>query len=151
MKMKIILLKSYDSLGNVGDIVNVKPGYARNFLFPNEIATIATDKNIKKLDSFLKSQELKEAKNRTNMDLLFKELNKLTLKFSLQSGDDDKLFGSVTSQMIIDELTSQGFNIDKKELLIEDPIKILGNHFVYVNLGYDLKAKIKIKVLALDK
>ena len=149
--MKIILLKSYDSLGNVGDVVNVKPGYARNFLFPNEIATIATDKNIKKLDSFLKSQELKEAKNRTNMDLLFKELNKLTLKFSLQSGDDDKLFGSVTSQMIIDELTSQGFNIDKKELLIEDPIKILGNHFVYVNLGYDLKAKIKIKVLALDK
>ena len=149
--MKIILLKSYDSLGNVGDIVNVKPGYARNFLFPNEIATIATDKNIKKLNSFLKSQELKEAKNRTNMDLLFKELNKLTLKFSLQSGDDDKLFGSVTSQMIIDELTSQGFNIDKKELLIEEPIKILGNHFVYVNLGYDLKAKIKIKVLALDK
>ena len=60
--MKIILLKSYDSLGNVGDIVNVKSGYARNFLFPNEIATIATDKNIKKLDSFLKSQELKEAK-----------------------------------------------------------------------------------------
>ena len=151
MKMKIILLKSYDNLGNVGDVVNVKPGYARNFLFPNEIATIATDKNIKKLDSFLKSQELKEAKNRTNMDLLFKELNKLTLKFSLQAGDDDKLFGSVTSQMIIDELTSQGFNIDKKELLIEDPIKILGNHFVYVNLGYDLKAKIKIKVLALDK
>ena len=149
--MKIILLKSYDSLGNVGDIVNVKPGYARNFLFPNEIATIATDKNIKKLDSFLKSQELKEAKNRTNMDLLFKELNKLTLKFSLQSGDDDKLFGSVTSQMIIDELSSQGFNVDKKELLIEEPIKILGNHFVYVNLGYDLKAKIKIKVLALDK
>ena len=149
--MKIILLKSYDSLGNVGDIINVKPGYARNFLFPNEIATTATDKNIKRLDSFLKSQELKEAKNRTNMDLLFKELNKLTLKFSLQSADDDKLFGSVTSQMIIDELSSQGFNIDKKELLIEDSIKVLGNHFVYVNLGYDLKAKIKIKVLALDK
>jgi len=149
--MKIILLKSYDNLGNVGDIINVKPGYARNFLFPNEIATTATDKNIKRLDSFLKSQELKEAKNRTNMDLLFKELNKLTLKFSLQSADDDKLFGSVTSQMIIDELSSQGFNIDKKELLIEDSIKVLGNHFVYVNLGYDLKAKVKIKVLALDK
>ena len=149
--MKIILLKSYDSLGNVGDIINVKPGYARNFLFPNEIATTATDKNIKRLDSFLKSQELKEAKNRTNMDLLFKELNKLTLKFSLQSSDDDKLFGSVTSQMIIDELSSQGFNIDKKELLVENSIKVLGNHFVYVNLGYDLKAKVKIKVLALDK
>ena len=149
--MKIILLKSYDNLGNVGDIINVKPGCARNFLFPNEIAATATDKNIKKLDSFLKSQELKEAKNRTNMDLLFKELNKLTLKFSLQSSDDDKLFGSVTSQMIIDELSSQGFNIDKKELLVEDSIKVLGNHFVYVNLGYDLKAKVKIKVLALDK
>ena len=149
--MKIILLKSYDSLGNVGDIVNVKPGYARNFLFPNEIATVASDANRKKLDSFLKAQELKEAKERTNMDLLYKQLNKLTLKFSLESGDDDKLFGSVTSQMIIDELSSQGFNIDKKEIEIEDSIKTLGNHFIHINLGHDLKAKVKIKVSSTDK
>ena len=149
--MKIILLKTHENLGSVGDIVNVKPGYARNFLFPNEIATVASDANRKKLDSFLKAQELKEAKERTNMDLLYKQLNKLTLKFSLESGDDDKLFGSVTSQMIIDELSSQGFNIDKKEIEIEDSIKTLGNHFIHINLGHDLKAKVKIKVSSTDK
>ena len=149
--MKIILLKTHEKLGSVGDIVNVKPGYARNFLFPNEIAAVASAANKKKLDSFLKAQELKEAKERTNMDLLYKQLNKLTLKFSLESGDDDKLFGSVTSQMIIDELSSQGFNIDKKEIEIDDSIKTLGNHFIHINLGYDLKAKVKIKVSSTDK
>ena len=149
--MKIILLKTHEKLGSVGDIVNVKPGYARNFLFPNEIAAVASAANKKKLDSFLKAQELKEAKERTNMDLLYKQLNKLTLKFSLESGDDDKLFGSVTSQMIIDELSSQGFNIDKKEIEIDDAIKALGNHFIHINLGYDLKAKVKIKVFSTDK
>jgi len=149
--MKIILLKSHENLGSVGDIVNVKPGYARNFLFPKEIATVASDSNRKKLDSFLKGQELKEAKNRTNMDLLYKQLNKLTLKFSLESSDDDKLFGSVTSQMIIEELSNQGYNIDKKEIVIDESIKTLGNHFIHINLGYDLKAKVKIKVSSTDK
>jgi len=149
--MKIILLKSHENLGSVGDIVNVKPGYARNFLFPKEIATVASDSNRKKLDSFLKGQELKEAKNRTNMDLLYNQLNKLTLKFSLESSDDDKLFGSVTSQMIIEELSNQGYNIDKKEIVIDESIKTLGNHFIHINLGYDLKAKVKIKVSSTDK
>jgi len=144
--MKIILLKSHENLGNVGDIVNVKPGYARNYLFPNEIATVASESNRKKLDSFLKAQELKEAKNRTNMELLFKQLNKVTLKFELESGDDDKLFGSVTSQMIIDALADIGYTIDKKEIIIDEPIKTLGNHFIHVNLDYELKAKVKVKV-----
>ena len=144
--MKIILLKSHENLGNVGDIVNVKPGYARNYLFPNEIATVASESNRKKLDSFLKVQELKEAKNRTNMELLFKQLNKVTLKFELESGEDDKLFGSVTSQMIIDALADIGYTVDKKEIIIEESIKTLGNHFIHINLDYELKAKVKVKV-----
>ena len=144
--MKIILLKSHENLGNVGDIVNVKPGYARNYLFPNEIATVASESNRKKLDSFLKAQELKEAKNRTNMELLFKQLNKVTLKFELESGEDDKLFGSVTSQMIIDALADIGYTVDKKEIIIDESIKTLGNHFIHINLDYELKAKVKVKV-----
>ena len=144
--MKIILLKSHENLGNVGDIVNVKPGYARNYLFPNEIATVASESNRKKLDSFLKAQELKEAKNRTNMELLFKQLNKVTLKFELESGEDDKLFGSVTSQMIIDALANLGYTVDKKEIIIDESIKTLGNHFIHINLDYELKAKVKVKV-----
>ena len=146
--MKIILLKSYANLGQVGEIVNVKPGFARNFLIPNKIASLATEQNIKALDIFLKAQETKEAKNRDNLEVLSKKLNSLTLKFEGQVGADEKLFGSVTSQMISDELANQGYTIDKKEINLEDPIKELGNYKIDINLGYDLDTKIKVKVLA---
>ena len=102
--MKIILKKSYKSLGNPGDVVNVKPGFARNFLFPQKIAEIATEANIKALENWLSNQEIKEAKKRENIELLAKYLDKLVLKFSLEAGEEDKLFGSVTSQMISDEI-----------------------------------------------
>ena len=146
--MKIILLQSHENLGKVGDIVNVKPGFARNYLIPNRIGSIATKQNIKSLELFLKSQELKEAKNRVNLEALSKKLNSLTLKFSVNAGEDDKMFGSVTSQMITDELEKQEYIIDKKEILLEEPIKSLGNHKVEINLGYELETKIKIKVSA---
>ena len=146
--MKIILLQTYEKLGKAGEIINVKPGFARNYLIPNQIASVATEKNIKSLESFLKAQELKEAKNRVNIEALSKKLNSITLKFEVQVGEDKKLFGSVTSQMISDELDNQGYTIDKKEILMEESIKSLGNHKVEVNLGYELDTKIKIKVIA---
>ena len=146
--MKIILLKTQENLGQIGEIVNVKSGYARNFLIPNKIAQIATDNNIKSLKAWLGQQEIKEAKNRENKELLVKYLNKLTLKFELQAGEEDKLFGSVTTQMISEELEQKGYSVDKKELILEEPIKATGNHFVEVDFGDDLKAKIKIKVSA---
>ena len=146
--MKIILLQTHENLGNVGDIVNVKPGYARNYLFPNRIASAATKQNIKSLEAFLRSQEIKEAKNRVNIEALSKKLNKLTLKFDVQVGEDEKLFGSVTSQMISEELSNQGYTIDKKEINLEEPIKSLGNFKIEINLGYELETKIKIKVAA---
>ena len=146
--MKIILLQTHENLGNVGDIVNVKPGYARNYLFPNRIASAATKQNIKSLEAFLKSQEIKEAKNRINIEALSKKLNTLTLKFDVQVGEDEKLFGSVTSQMISDELSNQGYPIDKREINLEEPIKSLGNFKIEINLGYELETKIKIKVAA---
>ena len=146
--MKIILLQSHENLGKVGDIVNVKPGFARNYLIPNRIGSLATKQNIKSLELFLKSQELKEAKNRVNLEALSKKLNSLTLKFSVNTGEDDKMFGSVTSQMIADELEKQEYIVDKKEIVLEEPIKSLGNHKVEINLGYELETKIKIKVSA---
>ena len=144
--MKIILLQTYENLGKVGEIVNVKPGFARNYLIPNKIASLATDQNIKALEVFLKAQETKEAKNRVNLEALSKKLNSLTLKFEVQVGEDEKLFGSVTSQMISDEIENQGYSIDKKEIVLEEPLKQTGNHFVYVDLGDDLKPKVKIKI-----
>jgi len=146
--MKIILLQTYENLGKVGEIVNVKPGFARNYLIPNKIASLATAQNIKALEVFLKSQETKEAKNRVNLEALSKKLNSLTLKFEVQVGEDEKLFGSVTSQMISDELANKGYTIDKKEIQLDDSIKELGNYKIEINLGYELETKIKVKVVA---
>ena len=143
----IILLQSYEKLGKVGEIINVKPGFARNYLIPNKIASLATAQNIKALEVFLKSQETKEAKNRTNLEALSKKLNSITLKFEVQAGEDKKLFGSVTSQMISDELAKQGYTIDKKEIELDDSIKELGNYKIEINLGHELETKIKIKVV----
>ena len=149
--MKIILLKTQEGLGKIGEIINVKPGYARNFLIPKKFAKIATENNVKALKLWVDQEELKEAKNRENMEALSKYLGKLTLKFSLQAGEDEKLFGSVTSQMISDELEKQGYSVDKKEIILEEPIKGVGNHKVSVDLGYDNKPQIKIKVSAASK
>ena len=107
-----------------------------------------TKQNIKSLELFLKSQELKEAKNRVNLEALSKKLNSLTLKFSVNAGEDEKMFGSVTSQMIADELEKQEYIINKKEIVLEEPIKSLGSHKIEINLGYELETKIKIKVSA---
>ena len=146
--MKIILKKSHEKLGKPGDVVNVKPGFARNFLFPQQIAEIATEANIKALENWLSIQEIKEAKSRKNIELLAKYLNKLVLKFSLEAGEEDKLFGSVTSQMISDEIEKEGYSIDKKEIILEEPIKSIGTYKVVIDLGYDYKPEIKIKVSA---
>ena len=146
--MKIILLQTYENSGKVGEIVNVKPGFARNYLIPNKIASLATAQNIKALEVFLKAQETKEAKNRVNLEALSKKLNSLTLKFEVQVGEDEKLFGSVTSQMISDELSNQGYTIDKKEIQLDDSIKELGNYKIEINLGYELDTKIIVKVVA---
>ena len=146
--MKVILLETDEHLGQIGDIVNVKPGYARNYLIPNKKASIATKENILYFEKWIESQKIKEAKNRANIELLAKQLDKMTLKFTLKAGENDKLFGSVTSQMISDEIENLGYSIDKKEIELEEPIKDLGNHFVHVNLGDNLKPKVKIKIQA---
>ena len=146
--MKVILLKTNEYLGEIGKVVNVKAGYARNYLIPQKIATVATKENILYYTQWIENQKIKEAKSRENIQLLAKQLDKMTLKFSLKAGDNDKLFGSVTSQMISDAIEKEGYLVDKKEIILDDSLKEIGNHFVHVNLGEDLKPKIKIKIKA---
>ena len=119
-----------------------------NYLIPNQLASVATEQNMKNLKIWLQQEEVKEAKNKENLELLNKYLNKLTLKFELEAGEDGKLFGSVTSQMISDEIENQGYSIDKKEIILEESLKQTGNHFVIIDLGEDLKPKVKIKISA---
>ena len=144
--MKVILIQDIDNLGKIGDSVNVKNGYARNFLIPKKLALFANDQNMKSIESMIKQQELKNAKERSNLESLAKVIDKVTLKFELKAGEEGKLFGSVTSQMISDELAKQDLSVDKKEIILEEPIKELGKHKVDVNLGENLLASIQIKV-----
>ena len=149
--MKIILNENIESLGVIGDIVSVKKGYARNYLFPKGLAQLATETNIQATQKLIELREKKDAINRSNLEALAKKLDKLTLKFKLQAGEDDKLFGSVTSSMICDAIDQEGYKVDKKEIQLDEPIKHLGNHFVEVHLSHELSAKIKIKVSSLEE
>ena len=149
--MKVILNENINSLGKIGDIVSVKDGYARNYLIPNGLAQLATDKNIQSTQKLIEIREKKDAINRANLEVLAKKLDKLTLKFELQAGEDDKLFGSVTSTMICDAIKEKGYAINKKEIQLEESIKHLGNHFVEIQLDHELSAKVKIKVSAINE
>ena len=148
--MKIILIQDVEKLGQAGDVVNVKNGYARNYLIPNKLGLFNSKQNSNAISTLLKQKETKDAKARANLKSLASVLNKTSLKFSLNSGEDGKLFGSVTSQMISDELGAQGLKIDKKEIVLEESIKLLGNHKVTINLGAELEATVKIKVVELE-
>ena len=146
--MKVILNKKVDGLGVEGEVITVKDGFARNYLFPREIAKNATKNNIVAIQKEIEDQQLREAKTRENLEALTKQLDKLSLKFELVAGEDDRLFGSVTSQMISVAIAEKGYTVDKKEIEIPEPIKHVGKYFVHVKLGAELDAKIKVKVTA---
>lgn len=144
--MKVIIKKTYDKLGNPGEIVNVKDGYARNFLIPKGVAEVATKKNIERLKVELEVIAEQEAKTRSNLESLANQLNKLTLKFELKAGEEGKLFGSVTTQMIADAINEKGFEVDKKEVEIPEAIKTEGNHYINVKLNRGFTGRVKVKV-----
>ena len=146
--MKILLSQDVENLGKMGDIVNVKDGYARNYLIPQRKAIHATEQNILSIQVEAEKRKEQEAKKRADLNAMAERLNKLTIKFTLKAGEDDKLFGSVTAQMIIDAVNSKGYQLNKKEIELTEPIKNVGNHFVNVKLGQEEESRIKIKVQA---
>ena len=146
--MQIILNQDVETLGKAGEIITVKPGFARNYLIPQGMATMATKNNIESIKKSIEAQDRKDARTRTNLEALAERLNKLTLKFELQAGEDDKLFGSVTNIMIAEAIAEKGYTVDRKEIEMGEAIKSVGNHFVVVKLGNGFSGRIKIKVAA---
>jgi len=146
--MQIILNQDVDTLGKAGEIITVKDGFARNYLIPQGIGTMATKKNIETTNKNIEIQERRDARTRTNLEALAERLNKLTLKFDLKAGEDDKLFGSVTNIMIAEAIAEKGYTVDRKEIEMEETIKSVGNHYVVVKLGNGFSGRIKIKVSA---
>ena len=144
--MQIILQEDVDKLGNRGDVVTVKPGYARNFLLPHKLAIEATAGNMKALERIRGALAKKTA---TELDAAKKQAELLTgvsLKFTRKTGENDQMFGSVTTADIADGLKAQGFEVDKRQIQLKDPVKALGEYPVTVKVFRDVTAEIKIHV-----
>ena len=145
--MKIILKQDCEKLGNIGDIITVKDGYARNFLIPQGIAILATRRNMSLLEEELKNkQRLKDMEKKAAEELAV-ELGKVSITAAVPVGEEEKIFGSVTSQMIADLLKEKDFDIDKKKIILDEPIKALGIYTVSVKLHSDVTATVRVWVV----
>lgn len=145
--MKVILRKNYDQLGKVGDIVDVKDGFANNFLIPRLIAYQAQAGNIRALEEEKKQMAKKQAKELDSAQKLSSELEKLSITIPVKVGEEDKLFGTVTTQMIADAIKEKGFDIDKRKIEITEPIKSLGIYTISVKLHHEVTSNIKTWVV----
>lgn len=145
--MKVILQKDVKNLGKVGELVNVKQGYARNFLFPRELAIVATEKKVSEWNHLKKVAEIKKKKAMAGRQELIKKMQGLTLNFKLEAAaDSEKLFGSVTTMDISKQLESNGYEVDKRDIHLDEQIKVLGQHKAFVRMGDGLEAELTIVV-----
>ena len=144
--MKVILQKDVKDLGKVGDLVNVSKGYARNFLFPRLLAAEATERRVDELTHLKKIAEAKKKKAVGERKALLEKISKVNVSFSRAAGESDKLFGSITTMEISGALEKLGFSIDRRDIVLEDQIKVLGQHKAKVKLGEGLDAELTITV-----
>jgi large subunit ribosomal protein L9 len=145
--MKVILTQDIPSLGSRTDVVDVKPGFARNFLIPQGKALPANDANLKRLQQSIKHDDLKQNRNKGKSEELAKKLAEVSCTATVQAGEDDKLFGSVTAADIAGLLSAQGIEIDKRRIVLEEPIKKLGVYNIPIKLHPDVEAIIKLWVV----
>jgi large subunit ribosomal protein L9 len=145
--MKVILRKDVETLGKVGEVITVKDGYARNYLIPRSIAYVASDSNVKALEEEKKQEARRMEKEKKSSEALAGDLEKTSVTIKMKVGEDDKLFGSVTSQMIADALKEKGINLDKRQIELEDTLKSLGIFDVNVKLPGGVAGKIKVWIV----
>jgi large subunit ribosomal protein L9 len=147
MIMEVILREDVKSLGKAGQLVRVKPGYARNFLLPRGLAYEATEGNKKRIAAESKARETRASHDRQEAQTLADELAKVSLTLSAKAGEGDRLFGSITTQDVADALAAAGHQIDRRKLELEHPIKSLGEHVVPVRLHAEVHAAIRVTVV----
>ncbi|HEX9934428.1 MAG TPA: 50S ribosomal protein L9 [bacterium] len=145
--MKVILRRDHENLGKMGETVNVKNGYARNYLFPKNIAIEASPKAVRILEEDKKLLKRREEKAKQEAEVTAKQMESVSVTATVPVGEEDKVFGSVTSQQIADLLKEKGFEIDKKKVLLDDPIKALGVYDVPIKLHAEVEGKIRLWVV----
>lgn len=146
--MKVILKENIETLGHIGDIVKVAPGYARNYLLPKGFAVEATEKNAKALEHVVRQMAYKKDKVLQSAKSLVAKLEELTIELVHQAGEAGKLFGSVTNMEIAANLKEKGFDIDRKTIVLAEPIKQLGEYTVPVKIHPEVTATLKVTVKA---
>lgn len=145
--MKVILNTGMDNLGKAGDIVNVKDGYARNYLIPRRIASEATMNNVRTLEHQKRIIADRLRKERKEFEVLAKKISESSITIPVQVGEEGKLFGSVTNKDIAEALSREGFQIDKRKIRLEDPIKEVGSFVIPINLHPDVVAHLPLTVV----
>lgn len=145
--MKAILIQNVSAIGQAGEVIEVKKGYFRNYLLPNKFAVEAKPKNIKALDHQKRLLAAKIAKGLTDAKKSHEKLDGFSLTISRKAGEQDKIFGSVTDIDIVNALKDQGFEVNRKQILLDDPIKMLGVYQVGVKLHKDVEAKLKVWII----
>lgn len=144
--MEVILREDIEKLGNRGQVVKVAPGYARNFLLPKRLAVAATDANKKIVEQERQAHLRKEAKLHSEAQDLANLMNGVSVSIAQKAGENDQLFGSVTSKDVADALAAKGYTVDRRKVHLDDPIKQLGEYKVPVRLHKDVTAEITVVV-----
>ena len=144
--MEVILCQDVEKLGKTGDVVKVKDGFARNFLFPNKKAYVATQANLKRIEQEKQKRAAVEEKARKDMEELAGKISKVSCSIAVEVNDLEKLYGSVTEVDIARALEAEGYTVDKKDIILEKPIEDLGIFEVPVRLHRDVTAKIRLWV-----
>ncbi len=144
--MKVILKQDVEKLGRRGDVVNVAPGFGRNYLIPRKMAIAVTPTNLKMIEIERAALKKKAEAERKSFQSLVEKLNQVTLTFTRRAGEKDIIFGSVSAGDVKEALDGLGFEVDKKKILLDEPIKRLGNFAVPIKISMDDRAEIKVVV-----
>ena len=145
--MKVILRKDSEKLGRASEVISVKDGYARNYLIPRGIAYEATDGNLRQLEEENKQQSRRVEKEHGHAEALASKLEKISITIKMKVGEEEKLFGSVTAQMIAEALVEKEITLDKRQIELEEPLKALGIYDVPVKLAGGVMGKIKVWIV----
>ena len=145
--MEIILLSDVENLGESGDVVTVKPGFARNKLIPQGLALRASNRNIAIASEKNRVAEAKLDRENQAMNALAKKLSKVEITIEVKVGDEEKMFGSITNKDIHKELMDKGFELERSQITIKDPIKTLGIYHIQVKVSKDIVSDVKLYVI----
>lgn len=144
--MKVILTKDVKDVGKTGDLVSVSAGFARNFLFPRKLASEATETRVKEYEHLKRVADARKKKAVGERKALLDKVSGTSLTFKVQAGENDKLFGTVTTTDISKELEKAGFSVDRRDIHVDESIKVLGSHKAVVKYGEGMEATIQINV-----